>query len=107
VRATTEKIGEQRGRNPGRGGSQRMKARGDRKRAARQRPWLGQGELGLGDHGTCAWGRRWERGYPWQQERGLASTPWEGAGRAPWERRRGSRDDRRGSVGSAPREEAR
>jgi hypothetical protein len=83
-----------------------MKARGDRKRAARQRPWLGQGELGLGDHGTCAWGRRWERGYPWQQERGLASTPCEGAGRAPWERRRGSRDDRRGSVGSPPREEA-
>jgi len=27
-------------------------------------------------------------------------------GRAPWERRRGSRDDRRGSVGSPPREEA-
>jgi hypothetical protein len=40
VRATTEKIGEQRGRNPRRGDSQRMKARGDRRRAARRCPWL-------------------------------------------------------------------
>jgi len=48
------------------------------------------GRARLGDHGTCAWGRRWKRGYPWQQERGLASIPWaagraldRGQGRAP------------------------
>jgi hypothetical protein len=38
------------------GGSQRMKARGDRRRVARRRPWLGQSELNDGAQARGEWG---------------------------------------------------
>lgn len=43
-----------------------------------------------------------QQGGRWTEGRGDHGRK----GRAPWERRRESRDDQRGSVGSAPREEA-